>query len=354
MYQLARDDFFPLVLDSLLFDTNHQLFVLALSVLVTVLPFALQVLITRVPLLMVVLGRAISWRDRPFIDAGRPAMSGATFTPLPNPSHNWVIATSTTHQKDPHSSGDMTASSPIEKRIVQLLLIALYGAWPSNVLAFTRDAPRYLDLKDVEPVYAIPWDDVWEQDQLAGKLLPLIADFQLHPSIITHTSLGELQDLKRWEKYDPSEFVSMCHLLSHSTEDDMFDFFKVPQVQLDPQPAVTAVDAETGVAATDDIGRLKEENELLRLEALYTERLRKQLVYRELSISPLRLTLRHWSTAPQLAALQQRRGRDPHFCQPSQRAGQVNFDPHRRAVPATYRGVTGPTKAREMAKGAAR
>lgn len=282
MYRFACDDLFDDVLDSLLLDTSNQVFALALTALVTVLPFALPNFTDRVPLLMATLGRAICWRDRPFVDAGPTALSAVTRTPLPNPSRGWAVATTSSNAAAPKDS-DVVPSTPIEKRVVQLLLVALYGAWPSNLIGFIRDPAAYLIGKNIDPIYNVPWEQVWEPGQLAARLLPLIADFQLHPSIISFTSLGELQDEKRWDKYDPSEFVSMCDLMSDKGSDgDMFEFFKVPPRRLDPRPIEMERVTTESSEETDDIKRLKEENELLRLESLYGERLRKQLVYRML------------------------------------------------------------------------
>ena len=63
----------------------------------------------------------------------------------------------------------------------------------------------------------------------------------------------------------------------------MFDFFRVP-VPDKPLPTVEMKREQSLLPEEggDDIERLKEENELLRLEALYAERLRKQFVYRKL------------------------------------------------------------------------
>jgi hypothetical protein len=278
MYRFATNDILDLVLDSLLLDTSNQLFALSLSTLVTVLPFALPILTKRVPLLMVILGRAICWRDRPFVDAGRSSMSAVTRTPLPQPSHPWTVATCFS----PKDADDVVQSTLIEKRVVDLYLIGLYGAWPSNVIGFTRNPPGYMEATQrVESVYDVPWDQVWEPGVIASRLMPLISDFQLHPSIITFTSTGELQDEKRWDKYDPSEFVSMCYLISDTNDEGMFEFFKMPSARLDPRPMEMERVPTEVTGHTDDIGRLKEENELLRLESLYAERLRKQIVYRE-------------------------------------------------------------------------
>lgn len=275
MYQLSESAFFPRILDSLMLDTSNHLFPVALSVLVTILPFSLTHLTDSVPLLMVILGRAICWRDRPFVDTGASAIGAVTKTPAPAPDRHWRVAR--------HGSDDLTQATPTEKRVIQLLVIGLYGAWPSNVIAFIRDQKDYLSLKKVPPVYDVPWSETWEPGVLSSRLVPLIADFQLHPSIITHTSRAELEDDKRWDRYDPSEFVSMAHLMSHADDpDSAFEFFKTPKAALlDPRPVSLTESDLNSPTDTDDVRRLKEENELLRLESLYAERLRKQLIYRK-------------------------------------------------------------------------
>lgn len=278
MAQLASHDFFPIMLQSLLLDTSNHLFGLGLSALVIILPFSLLQLNRYIPLLMVVLGRAMCWRDRPFFDAGKDVTVAVTKTPAPAPSLEWNVATT--------MDEEIAVPTPTEKRVVQLLLVALYGAWPSNIIAFIRDPPTYLGIKQVTPIYAVPWEEVWEQGQLQARCVPLISDFILHHSIVTHTSAQELADEKRWDRYDPSEFVAMAHLMSGMSggedSDAMFEFFKTPKVQLDPLDH-GAREAEPTVAGsssdTDDIRRLKEENELLRLESLYSDRLRRQLVH---------------------------------------------------------------------------
>lgn len=301
MYQLAESDFFPRILDSILLDTSNHLFPVALSVLVTILPFSLTQLTEYVPLLMVVLGRAICWRDRPFVDAGAKQIGAVTRTPPPAPDKHWTVAV--------HGPGEIQQSTSTEKRVVQLLLVGLYGAWPSNVIAFIRDHQDYLRLKKVAPIYDAPWSETWEPGVLSSRLVPLIADFQLHPSIITHTSRAELEDDKRWDRYDPSEFVSMAHLMSHADDSEsMFEFFKTPTAaSLDPRPmsmTESELNSPGPSSETDDVTRLKEENELLRLESLYAERLRKQLVYREYTWLSF-VDIRHRPFASQLFALQQ-------------------------------------------------
>jgi hypothetical protein len=281
MYRLATHEIFGLLLNSLLFDTSNQLFALTLAIVVTILPFAVPFLTKRVPLLMVVLGRAVCWRDRPFVDAGRSSLSAVTRTPPPAPTLNWIVATTTPSTAGSPKEAEIVQPTLIENRVVDLYLTTLYGAWPSNVIGFTRNPPDYLATMRVQSVFAVPWNEVWEPGVVASRLLPLITDFQLHPSIISFSSMGEMQDEKRWDKYDPSEFVSMCLLKSNTTDEGMFEFFKMPYTRLDPRAKEMERVPTEVTGHTDDIGRLREENELLRLESLYADRIRKQLVFRE-------------------------------------------------------------------------
>lgn len=280
MYRLAAHECFRTILKMLYFDTSNQLFPLALSMLVTILPFSLPLLTKHVPTLMVILGRAVSWRDRPFVDAGVTSLSAVTRTPDPAANQHWEVCEGRT--------SEILAPNTTEKRVVELFLVLMYGAWPSNVIAFTRNPEGYLQSKGVEPLYAVPWDQVWEPNIVSTRLVPLISDFQLHPSIITFTSDAELNDdSRRWEKWDPSEFVSMAHLMSHASEpEQMFDFFRLtePKQQVLPSVEMTRQQSLLPEEGMDDVERLKEEIELLRLEALYAERLRKQFVYREYAL----------------------------------------------------------------------
>lgn len=347
MYRMAAHECFTTILKMLLFDTSNQLFPLALSMLVTILPFSLPLLTKHVPTLMVILGRAVSWRDRPFVDAGLTSLSAVTRTPEPAANQHWEVCAG--------RDSEILAPNVTEKRVVELFLVCLYGAWPSNVIAFTRNPEGYLNSKGVEALYAVPWDQVWEANVLSTRLVPLISDFQLHPSIITFTSDAELDDdSRRWDKWDPSEFVSMAHLMSHASEpDQMFDFFRVPEPAR-PLPIVEMTREQSLLPeeGADDVERLKEENELLRLEALYAERLRKQFVYRELKIARVANNRRR-AAAPQFAAVQQRRGGDPHVREPRQGADKDNRGPERRAEPAACRELAGAGQARQVAGAAA-
>nr|XP_019013554.1 uncharacterized protein I206_01624 [Kwoniella pini CBS 10737]OCF52335.1 hypothetical protein I206_01624 [Kwoniella pini CBS 10737] len=262
MARVANSTFVDILLQSLILDTGNQLFSINLRLLLAILPYAPLILTSKVPLMAIVLGRAISWRDRPFIDHTPIARDGVTQTQIPDPSLNWDVATSAT---------EIEIDMPDHlkpRRIAQMFIIAMYGAWPSNVIAFVRDPVSYIRGKNVQPIYAVDWDRVWSPGVLATRLEPLIRDFRLHPSLVVFTSTAELADAKRWEKIDASEFIARSQALSNSDQQaishaGLFD----EEEQL------------VNVVQSMDSGNLGKENELLRLEAKYTARVRKQYLY---------------------------------------------------------------------------
>lgn len=278
MYTLACHPFLDTMIRSLLLDTGNSLFPLGLRTILAVIPYAPQVVTSKVPLLMIILGRAVCWRDRPFLDAGTTSDAPATHTPLPR--QEWAIATSAIEEpiQQPISL------QPIN--IVRLWLVAIYGAWPSNLLAFVRDPVTYLRGKQVECPYQVEWEEVWPAGLLAARTGPLMRDFALHPSIMYFNSDGELRDAKRWEKTDPPEHVSAAHIIAHSErlsqgKTDFFD--EIGSDQSLPGPAVetpSTVTVRTQESTTDSVESLRRENMLLRLEAGYADRLRKQYLYR--------------------------------------------------------------------------
>lgn len=249
-----------LVLSSLLYDTGNQLFTVTLRLFLSILPYAPHVLTKHVPLIMIVVGRAACWRDRPFLD-GQSHSDGRTTTPRPNPAIDWEIATT-------QSEVPITLPSTLHpERIVRLLLVAVYNAWPSNVLAFVRDPAAYITGKGIEPVYELPWAEVWDAGSLAARLGPLLRNFHLHPSLVYFTSTSELADQKRWDKIDPAEFIARSHMLAHS---ELMSGGRVDLLEEEPD----------GLATSDPEGS-QSENELLRIEAKFTERVRKQYLHRE-------------------------------------------------------------------------
>ncbi|KAK6902959.1 hypothetical protein I203_108220 [Kwoniella mangroviensis CBS 8507] len=252
--------------DSLMLDTGNQLFSINLRLLLAILPYAPLMLTPKVPLLAIVLGRAISWRDRPFIDHTLPPRDGFTRTELPEPSLDWLVA---------QSAVEMDLELPEHmkpRRIAQLFIIAMYGAWPSNVIAFVRDPVSYIRGKNVTPIYAVDWEMIWTPGVLATRLEPLIRDFRLHPSLVVFTSTAELADEKRWERIDAAEFIARSQALSNS---DQQGFTGAGLFEQDEQSAPPQVDS----ASANLSNRLAKENELLRLEAKFTSRVRRQYLY---------------------------------------------------------------------------
>lgn len=281
MYSLARHPFLDTIITSLLLDTGNNLFPLGLRTILTVIPYAPQILTLRVPLIMVILGRAVCWRDRPFLDAGEKSDdTPATITPSPR-DRDWKIAT---------SSIEELIDPPISLRpvnIVRLWLVAIYGAWPSNLLAFVRDPVTYLIGKQVECPYGVEWASVWPPGLLAARTGPLLREFSLHPSIMYFNSDGELRDVKRWDKIDPPEHVSRAHIIAHSErlshgKADFFDEDAHSNFQsLQVSEVATPVDEHAHPVIQSDLERLQRENILLRIEAGYADRLRKQYLFRK-------------------------------------------------------------------------
>jgi hypothetical protein len=311
MYMLACHPFIDTVITSLILDTANHLFPLGLRTILTVIPYAPQIITTKVPSIMVVLGRAVCWRDRPFLDAGQSSDAPSTYTPPPR--REWTVALSADEKPiDP-------PISLLPVNIVRLWLVAIYGAWPSNLLAFVRDPILYLRGKQVECPYEGDWEDVWRPGLLAARTGPLLKEFSLHPSIMYFNSDGELRDMKRWDKVDPPEHVSRAHIIAHSErlsrgKTDFFDEDpEAPSIQ--PSGAATPVDAPQG--STNDVQQLQRENLWLRLEAGYADRLRKQYLYRELSARSLPEILAHYRTrsiTQELDAVQCRRSRSSQLC----------------------------------------
>ncbi|KAK4684149.1 hypothetical protein P7C73_g6052, partial [Tremellales sp. Uapishka_1] len=271
MSQLPSHPFFDALLQSLIFDTGNHLFPLALRVIFISLPFNPVAVIPHVPVLMIVLGRAVCWRDRPFVDADSPPKDAVTRTPLP--ASDWKVAT---------SAMEPSANLPIQlqpERVVRLLVVAMYGGWPSNVLAFVRDPVMYLQSKSIASPYNVPFTDVYPPGVLAARTGPLLGHFSLHPSLITHSSGAELKDGKRWEKTDPADFVSKAHLIARSgnSTTERFDFLDAPETREVEVLEKTAPLPATEV--TDDVKRLHRENELLRIEAKFSDRTRNQYLF---------------------------------------------------------------------------
>ncbi|WWD15940.1 hypothetical protein CI109_100364 [Kwoniella shandongensis] len=265
MARLASHPVLDKLLRSLVLDTGNLLFSISLRLLLEIIPYAPLLLTSKVPLMAIVLGRVISWRDRPFIDEGSAGGDGYTRTPLPNPQIGWQVSRSSTEP-------DIEPPDHLKPGVIaQSYLIALYGAWPSNVIAFTRDPALYIQGKNVPPIYALEWDDVWEPGLLATRIVPLIREFRLHPSLVVFTSTAELADDKRWDRIDPSEFTARSRALANADQPGVSRF--------------SLMDEESLVSGTIDrkmdSSRLERENELLRLEAKFTSRVRKQYLHQQ-------------------------------------------------------------------------
>jgi hypothetical protein len=137
-------------------------------------------------------------------------------------------------------------------------------------------------------------------------------DFALHPSIMYFNSDGELRDAKRWEKTDPPEHVSGAHIIAHSERlshgrTDFFDDTAIPEPQPEQLPELLSA-VRPHEPTSDSVEGLRRENLLLKLEAGYADRLRKQYLFRK-SPSPLVAhaiahIFRHWAFAQAFDAIQ--------------------------------------------------
>jgi hypothetical protein len=270
MATLAGHPLFDSLLSSLTFDTDNQLFPMSLRLFLAVLPYSPERLTPKVPLMMIILGRAIIWRYRRFHNAGL-ADTGFTPTLRPNEAINRDVAT----------SSEMTelASSLRPERIVKLLLVAIYSAWPSNVLAFIRDPVAYLKGKAIEPQYDASWEVTWDAEVLVKYAEPLLRDFHLHPSLIRFSSAAELADISRWSRNDPSRFVTRSHMLAHS-ELSATDRVKLFELEQD----ATEVEASVPIGLPGELTEATHAraNEVLRLEAAFGDRVRKLYLHSKL------------------------------------------------------------------------
>ncbi|ORY23032.1 hypothetical protein BCR39DRAFT_562083, partial [Naematelia encephala] len=271
MAKLASHSFLHSLIQSLILDTCNILFSVELSCLAEIIPYAPQVLTAKAPLFMVILGRAVCWYDRPFLDTEEAPREGKTHTPAPNRDLGWAVANAGDHRTEdlPLSLGP--------KQVVRLFLVTVYNAWPSNIIAFVRDPPSYLQNKSIEPLYSVPWSDVWDTGLLAARARPLLRDFHLHPSLIYLTSTAELADEKRWDKVEPSEYLARSHMLAHSE--------RMSEGRSDlTQGTVEAVKTDDSTIEPvtndcDDLQRLRRQIQLLKLEAMFSDRVRKQYLF---------------------------------------------------------------------------
>lgn len=262
MGEVATMPIFQSILLSLLLDTDNTLFSIVLRCFLAVLPYAPSTITPKVPLIMVVLGRAACWQDRPF--SNDPDKQGVTRTPEPNARLNWAKAM---------LSPETNLPIPLQpSNITRLLFVATYSAWPSNVLAFVRDPVAYIIGKGTEPIYGIPWEEVWSPGLLASRSGPLLRNFHLHPWLVYFTSTTELADEKRWDRIDPPEFITRSHMLAHSElmAGQRFDL-------LEGEPEVPPAINES---VATEVEQLQRDVRLLRLEAKFADRVRKQYLYR--------------------------------------------------------------------------
>ena len=231
---------------------------MALKLYTLVIPYALAHLTKHVPLIMIVLGRAVNWRDRPFADSSK---DGTTPTPLPLETASWTAlrdAKADTPTLQPHS-------------VVGMFLATVYNAWPSNVLAFVREPVLYIQGKNIDPIYNMPWAEVWPSRTLAPRASPLLCKFHLHPSLVEHTSSAELLDTTRWDKVDPSEFTARAHALAHAE-----------LLELERRD----MEAPENENQHPDDDSLRREISLLRSEQRNSEQLQRQYLFRECDSGP--------------------------------------------------------------------
>lgn len=289
MAQLANHPILSSILRSLLLDTGNKIFPIGLRCFLAILPYAPKSMTNQVPLVMTITGRAACWRLRPFVDADSPSRDALNHTRPPIPSLDWSVATSEMEETM------IPALQLGTEEIVRSLFVAVYNAWPSNLIAFLRDPVLYLKGKGFASVYDVEWEDVWEPGLLAARSGPLLRTFHLHPSLIYFTSATELADSKRWDKIDPSEFVSRSHMLAHSEllSDNRFDLMTGQTSPKWPPDDLSRVEADIpppprlGISSVfsdrqiqEELAIVRREVETLRLEAQSEDRIRKQYLYR--------------------------------------------------------------------------
>lgn len=259
MARLVESHFITQLIDSLLYDTGNHLFPLGLRAISLVLPYAPLALTPHTPHLMVILGRALCWRVRPFADADKPSKDTETRTPAPLTAKKWRLQSSAMEAM----SNLPSTLSP--DAIVRSYLTSLYGAWPSNVIAFIRDPGSYLDSKQIPLAYDVTWAELFESGLLARRIDPLLQDFRLHPTIIYFTSAAELADSKRWEKLDPMEIIARAETLARATSGQLQSSLLWSRAEAN-QPGHT-LDNDRSL------------NVDLRTELQYSERTREQYIH---------------------------------------------------------------------------
>ena len=352
MYRMAEHAILSHLLQSLTFDTGNNLFALSLKLLLAIIPFAPILFTPHVPMLMVITGRAVCWKERKFVDEGQgeemvgvtrtyPPAASASASPAASPSTKqgehetsadskspaqWTVAKST--DEPPTNPTALTKAS----HITQYWLVGMYGAWPSNVLAFIRDPVSYLAGKNISSPYTATWETIYPDAFLAKRAGPLLKDFSLHPMLIYFSSAAELQDTKRWEKNDPSEWLARAQTIAHMerTAGGMYKLLEgygeaqqnaeeaanlilgigsgaaTPSAMVGVLGDVDGHEGMRGEGKVDEVEQLRRENEDLRLEAMMTDRVRKQYLYRQSGFSSFstRASIADDQTSPGYTAIQ--------------------------------------------------
>ncbi|RXK39505.1 hypothetical protein M231_03174 [Tremella mesenterica] len=269
--KLVESPLLILILRSLLLDTDCRSVLTCLALILSIIPLAPVQFSSHLPNLLVVLGRILCWNGWPpgeLAYSGKPSITSA---PTASPDLEWHIASSPNLL-----AGDDPAATKTEgEGIARQWLVVLYGLWPSNVLAFLRNPVDYLEGLGVKSVYAVQWADVWPPRYLAKRGEVILSDFAVHPHLMYFTLAQEREDERRWETYDTPQIVALCHLVAHSearhpSRSDVFD----------ESPVVDSQYLSTSILGHGGIPREKEESQQdtqkLKLDLLYSERLRKQ------------------------------------------------------------------------------
>ena len=184
--------------------------------------------------------------------------------------------------------------------VVRLFLATIYNAWPSNVLAFVREPVKYAEGKELQPLYDVPWSEVYPKGSLASRSGPLLRNFHLHPSLVEHTSKAEIEDQSRWDRTSPGDFIAQAHTLAHA--ELLVDQHEELQPLGDGAEFVDpASESDSGLESV----RLRREVSLLRAEQNIHLEVQSQYLYREqLDLrapgAPVLRSLadRHWPIAP--------------------------------------------------------
>ena len=295
---LVRHSIFEVVIQSLLYDTHNQAFSIALRLLTLTMPFGLDHLVKSVPVIMVILGRSVSWRDHPFPSTKQRNLESATKTARPIATTSWTVLVDDS-ENEAHLPLNMQPQA-----VVRLFLATVYNAWPSNILAFVREPVKYAEGKNLQPLYDAQWSEVYPTRSLASLAEPLLCNFHLHPSLVEHTSKAEIEDQRRWEKMSPSDFIAQAHTLAYAEllkDQENNDFQEDKDFRhLSVEP--NSEDMRSGRDALAEAVRLRRENSLLRTEQNIHQEVQTQYLYREHGHLPVHAPnadghCRHWPIA---------------------------------------------------------